>query len=187
VRTSPRQTLLNIALVALLAAGCVVGGAGIADASPLPRSVPLIAVFDHLQVGDQASKSWPVEIPRPALITDTSIRREGAGDAFRWRASLCPESGGSCVDLLRTPVGTQLAAGSYRLALGVTVVASGSQQQSVEGHLTFVEHPTGSLALTGSSSLVPLLLSGVAAIAVGAFLYLAARRRRPADHSVDKS
>jgi hypothetical protein len=188
--TSRSTTPLSVALVALLVAACAIAGAGAADAAPLPRSVPMVAVFDGLMPGDSASRSWTVDVPRPALITDTAVRRTGESSAFRWHASLCPAAGGSCVDLLHSPDGTQLPAGTYRLGLGVTVVAVGAQSgsgssESVEGHLTFVERPTGSLASTGSGSALLLLLSAAAIVAVGVCLLLAARRRRPADQIED--
>jgi hypothetical protein len=185
--TSPRTTALSIALVALLAAACVVTAGEAATAASLPRSVPLTAEFDDLRAGESASTSWDVDIPHAALITAASVRREG-DDSVRWRATLCPAGGGSCVDLLGTPDGTPLAAGTYRLGVGVTMLAlSAEPSQSIEGRVTFVERPAGSLAFTGSGSLVPLLLSAVAALAVGLLLFLAARRRRPADETEDLS
>ncbi|MDM7855421.1 hypothetical protein [Cellulomonas alba] len=165
----------SAALVAALVAACLLAGASGADA--LPRSVPLSVEFANLLPGGSASHSWQVDIPYDARLQKAAVHRQGPGVAD-WTATLCPSRGGACLDLLGAVDGKPVAAGSYVLAVGVTVTsfAPGDAQQ-MDGRLTFVQRDPGSLAMTGAGSVVPLLSAALAAVLVGLLLFVIARRR----------
>lgn len=173
------RRLLSAALVATLASACLL--AGTSGAAALPRSVPLTAEFTNLEPGDSASHAWRVDIPYDARVQRAVVHRDGSGDAT-WTATLCHAGGGTCVNLLAGPVGRTLEAGTYDLAVGVTVGAfEPGDSQQIEGQLTFVQRDSGSLAMTGAASLVPLLVAALAAVTVGLLLLVVARRRRSDD------
>lgn len=176
----------SFALAALLAGASVLFGASSAQALPLP--LPLQVSFTDLLPGDVRSTSWPVQVPREAVIAQAVLHKNGAGD-LRWTARLCPVAGSACVDLMTAVVGTPLAAGSYELEVGLTVLdMQPGQSQTLEGRYTLVED--GLLAGTGggpgvlASTGTPALSFGLTAVAVaalGLLLVVLARRRRDDD------
>ena len=168
--------VVGVTVLALLS---VVAGASGASADGGRTRVDLGVTFDNLHPGQFERRTAPVRLATLSRVSTVQLATQGREGAVRWLVQLCPDAGGACTDLEEARDGALLGAGSYSLVVGVTAVTlAPGEVSSIVGRVVFTRSGAGALATTGIDGVAPLAALTAAALSVGFFLVLVARRRR---------
>ena len=156
-------------------------------------AAPAQAIVQPLQIsmgtvfpGQTSSAQTTITIAQPAHITAAGWTTLTGAEDVNWNSVLCAPAGG-CGEL-SSFVGRDLAAGEYTLTVTIDMPMYSADAVPVVralGELRMVGLSSQGLALTGMQPwVVPVTaVSGLALLALGAFLLLARRRRNTEDQS----